>query len=401
MLGPLFDDDDQPMLPADLKPIGVISFSDELRPEAKETLAGFMQAGIKPKIISGDNPHTVAALAKQAGLPSDIQVISGPELSGMDDLQIAQAVEETTVFGRITPEQKEMLVNTLRDSGAYVAMIGDGVNDVLSLKRADIGISMQSGSAATRGVADIILLNDSFAALPAAFMEGQRIINGMEDIIRLFLTRAFYAALIILGSAVIAEAQLFPFIPKHASLLTLVTVGLPTFALAAWARPGVPKHNLFKSITHFCIPAALTLAVAALAVYAIYLMNYYYLPENLTIAEEHMAINTARSALTTVIIFMGLLLITFVEPPIHFLVGGDQFSGDWRPTITAVVMFVAYAMILLVEPLREFFELALLQVSDYAFLLMVALLWAVIVRVIWRNSLFERFLGLLPQRFEL
>ena len=395
----LHNEEDFVTLPPDLVPFGLVSFSDELRPEAKETLAGFMQAQINLKIISGDNPHTVAALAKQAGLPKDIQVVSGTELAKMDEFAIEQIVDEATVFGRITPEQKELLVDTLRAKGQYVAMIGDGVNDVLSLKKAQIGISMQSGSAATRGVADIVLLNDSFAALPAAFMEGQRIINGMEDIIRLFLTRAFYAALIIIGAGIIAEAQLFPFIPKHASLVTLITVGLPTFALAAWARSGTPKHNLFRTILHFILPAALTIAIASLAIYSIYLMNYYYLPEDLSLAQEQLGINIARSAMTTGLIFMGLLLIPFVEPPTHFWAGGDEYSGDQRPTYVAMGMFIVYGVILLVEPFRTFFELELLQWRDYLFIGTISIVWGIVVRFIWRTSLFERFLGLDPKRF--
>jgi cation-transporting ATPase E len=387
----LHDDDNQPVLPSDLKPLGVMSFSDELRPEAKRTLEGFIEAGIRLKIISGDNPHTVASLAKQAGLSTDIKVISGVQLSGMDETRFNEAAEEATIFGRITPEQKERLVSALRSQGHYVAMIGDGVNDVLSLKKAQIGVAMESGSAATRGVADIVLLNDSFAALPAAFMEGQRILNGMQNIIHLFLTRAFYAAIIILGTAVIVEANLFPFIPKHASLITLVTVGFPTFALAAWARPGIPNHNLTRSMIHFILPAALTLAAVALAVYTFYL-SVYYLPSQ-TIAEEIKGVAISRTALTTSLVFMGLLLIPFVEPPTKSWVGGDDYSGDWRPTILAIIMLIIYLMIIFVDSFREFWELERLDLTDYLFLTSVAVLWGIIIRYIWRNDLFERFLN--------
>ena len=393
-VGSLHDAEDQPCLPNDLSPLGLLCFADELRAEAKETLEGFREAGIDLKIISGDNPHTVAALAKQAGFPSDIRVISGTEIDKLDKGSLVEAVENTTVFGRITPEQKELLVDTLKQQGKYVAMIGDGVNDVLSLKKAQIGIAMQSGSAATRGVADIVLLEDSFRALPAAFMEGQRILNGMQDIIRLFLTRAFYAAMIILGAAVIAEAQLFPFIPKHASLLTLIAVGFPTFALAAWARPGVPNHNLMHSIVHFVFPAALLLSAAALLIYAVFLMNYYYTPASLTPAQEALAVNISRTALTTGIIFMGLLLILFVEPPIRALAGGDDYSGDWRPTIMAFAMLIIYFVIIAVKPLREFFELEPLALLEYLFIGTVSVIWAVIMGVVWRLALFERFLGI-------
>ncbi|PJF23414.1 MAG: haloacid dehalogenase [Phototrophicales bacterium] len=392
--GQLYDANEQPKPPDDLQPLGLLCFSDELRPEVRETLEGFRQAGISLKVISGDDPHTVAALAKQAGFPPDIQVISGTELDRLDQSAWVDAAARITVFGRITPEQKERLVETFKQQGKYVAMIGDGVNDVLSLKKAHIGIAMQSGSAATRGVADIVLLDDSFRALPAAFMEGQRILNGMQDIIRLFLTRAFYAAMIIIGAAVIAEAQLFPFIPKHASLLTLLAVGFPTFALAAWAKPGVPRHNLTYSIVHFVLPAALLLSGAALLIYAVFLMNYYYIPELLTPAQEALGVSISRTALTTGVIFMGLLLIPFVEPPTQAWTGGDEYSGDWRPTIMAVCMLVIYFMIVAIEPLRVFFELERLAFLEYLFIGCVAIIWAILMRMMWRLALFERFLGI-------
>ncbi|HQY29920.1 MAG TPA: HAD-IC family P-type ATPase, partial [Thermomicrobiales bacterium] len=138
----LHDDRDEVCLPADLRPIAWIAFSDELRPQSRETLEGFQQAGITLKIISGDNADTVAALAKQAGLDPNASLISGPELAGLDDAAFAQAAEEHTVFGRIAPDQKERIIGSLRDRGHYVAMTGDGVNDVLSLKRANLGIAM-------------------------------------------------------------------------------------------------------------------------------------------------------------------------------------------------------------------------------------------------------------------
>ena len=156
-----------------------------LRADAAATLQSFIKIGVQPKIISGDNPETVAALAKQAGLGDDIQVISGLDSTSWMKRHSTRRTLETTVFGRITPQQKEHLVKSLRKQGNYVAMTGDGVNDVLSLKQANLGIAMESGSQATRNVADIVLLGDKFSALPFALTEGKRIINGMEDIVKL------------------------------------------------------------------------------------------------------------------------------------------------------------------------------------------------------------------------
>lgn len=412
---PLHDSLGQPQLPPGLIPLGIISFSDELRPEADKTLKGFAEAGIRLKIISGDNPHTVAALARQAGLTGDIRVISGPELDEMDEIELSKAAEETTVFGRITPQQKEKLVETLRARGYYVAMIGDGVNDVLSLKKAHIGIAMQSGSQATRGVADIVLLNDSFAALPPAFREGQRIVSGMQDIMRLFLTRASYMALIIIGAAVIGLG--FPFTPIHSSVLSLLTVGIPTLALAAWARPAQRKAGLIRSVGHFVLPAAMTLALFGLSVYMLYytvllngglgvssfssaqdlieLETVRGLPMREIFAQaEQSALVVSRTVLTSLLMFGGLLLVVFVEPPVRFFTGGDELSGDWKPTILAALLALVYVAILLVPGLRRFFDLAPLGLRDAAIIGAALLLWAFLLRLVWRARLFERFLRL-------
>jgi cation-transporting ATPase E len=248
-----------------------VSLRDELRPEAGKTLADFSEAGIQLKIISGDHPQTVTALARQAGIGSKIKVASGEELTGLDAAELAQVTEETTVFGRITPQQKAQLVQALRNRGHYVAMIGDGVNDVLALKQANLGIAMQSGSSASRGVADIVLLQNSFASLPQVFQEGQRIRNGMRAILQLFLTRIAYATILVLATMVIDG---FPFAPKQNALLTFLTEGVPTVALAAWARPGLlRRHDLLHSLLHFVLPAALTISLAGLGVYMVALIT--------------------------------------------------------------------------------------------------------------------------------
>lgn len=401
----LRDDKGNPTLPRNLTPMAVLGFTDELRPKCKETLDGFSSSGIRLKIISGDNPETVAALARQAGvagLDVDEGLVSGLDLDAMDDPTFAQAANRATVFGRITPQQKERLVESLRNDGHYVAMIGDGVNDVLSLKKANLGISMQSGSQATRAVADIVLLNDSFAALPAAFQEGQRIRNGMEDVMKLFLTRVFAVALVL--TSVTAVQAGFPFTPKQVGILSTLTVGIPAFALAAWARVGVTvRGGLIRSLLHFIIPAATTMAILALAVYI-----YYYngakndivietQRSSLDLSEPSSATPTAttlaRDAATTVLILCGLLIIVFAEPPTTFWTGGDVLSGDRRPTLLALGMLAAYVVILAIDPLREFFGLHLLGFWDYVGIFALVCAWAMALRFIWRERLLDRFLG--------
>lgn len=239
-LAPLQAAGEKPVLPSGLLPLGAVSLRDELRHNVEQVLADFAQVGVQMKILSGDHPQTVAALARQVGIDGTEHVVSGSELEQMDEGQLLQVVEDTTIFGRITPQQKERLVQVLRKRHYHVAMIGDGVNDLLALKQADLGVAMESGSQATRGTADLVLLNDSFAALPTAFEEGQRIRNGMESVLKLFLTRVLYLVLLLLT---IPMLEAFPFAPKQKALITFETLSIMAVALAVWAHPGPPWRS--------------------------------------------------------------------------------------------------------------------------------------------------------------
>lgn len=409
----LYNADNEIELPQ-LTLLGVVSFSDELRPHLRETLAQFSEGGITLKIISGDNPQTVAALAKQAGFPRDLNYISGTDLRDMTDSEFAQAAVENTVFGRITPDQKERLVEALKQQGQYVAMIGDGVNDVLSLKKANLGIAMESGTSATRAVADMILLKDSFSALPPAFTEGQRIVNGMKDIMRLFLVRVLYSALLIIANGVIGLG--FPFVPKQNTLLVFLSVGIPTIGLAAWARPGpLPRRGMLREIANFVVPAAGSIFVFGLLVYFVAFFGGVVEVFNVNVTRDEIArfqdfanIDygfrntdqyivevahlTAQTALTGFTCFAGLLLVVFVEPPIQFFVGGDEYSGDIRPTLLAGLMFIIYVIVLVVPPFRIFFEMIELPFLAYVAIGGVTLIWMLVLRIMWRQRWLERFL---------
>lgn len=372
---PMHDDGEKPALPANLVPLGLISLSDELRPDADSTLKNFAEAGIQLKIISGDNPHTVAALARQAGFDTSSGVVSGLELEKMEDKTFAETARKVSVFGRITPDQKENLVKALKNQGFYVAMIGDGVNDVLSLKQAHIGISMQSGSAATRNAADIVLLNDSFAALPGVFVEGQKILNGMQDTMRLLLSRTFFVVLLV--TAVTLIGKTFPFLPRHDALISFINAGLPPIFLAAWARPGTPEKNMLKKAAHFVIPAAVMLAVIGVGVYLYALEN----TQNL---------ETARTALVTVTVFCGMFLILFVKPPIPFFAVTDPLSADKRPVGMVILLVAAYFALMLVNGLNDFFELVPLEVYEYAALAALSAIWMLILRLLLSLNPVER-----------
>lgn len=378
----LYNAQKAPHLPTRLVPLGLLSLRDELRPQAQATLHAFTAAGVQIKIISGDNTETVAALARQTGLGGDLKLVSGLDLAGMNAAQFAQAAVEGVVFGRISPQQKAQLVRVLKQKGHYIAMIGDGVNDVLSLKEAQLAIAMQSGSQVTRAVSDIVLLNDSFAALPNAVLEGQRIIHGMQDVMRLVLAHTYYIMLFIISSAIMGVA--FPTTPKLRSILTLLTVGIPTVVIAGWARAGQPTTSIVRPVIRFVLPAGSTVAVVGMAIYVCYLRMTN-------------DVGLAQSGLTTAAMFCGFVLIVFVEPPTPGWVAGDDLSGDWRPTILAVGLLSLYFLLLLVPALRDFFGLRPLPLPDVALIGLAVGAWAVTLRVMWRHRVFERLLGRQPR----
>ena len=396
----LEDRGDQSRLPDGMAALGLIALSDELRPEAAETLASFIAAGVAPKIISGDNPETVAALAVQAGLGPEIKLISGPELARMDGAGFAQAAEDTTVFGRITPQQKEQLVDILRGRGHYVAMIGDGVNDVLSLKKANLAIAMHSGSQAARGVADIVLVNDSFAALAPAVLEGQRILNGMQDILKLFLARIGTVALVIVSALVVGT---FPLAVRNSSVITLLTVGIPSIFLALWARPGVrSRTTLSRDLRRFVLPAAAFSSLIGLGVFygtielRLWSLGLLGGSPNAAVLERatRESVPFAQTALSAFLVFCGLLLVILVKPPTRWWVGGEELSGDRKPALLAVGLMLAFLVISVTPPLRTLAALSPLEPRYLPLIVAALVAWLFLVRSFWRGQLIERFLGM-------
>jgi cation-transporting ATPase E len=392
----LYTPDGQARLPERLQPLGLIALEDELRPGARETLREFAVAGVKLKLISGDHPAAAYAIARQVGLASEQPPMSGSELAELDTAELQRVVSSADVFGRIGPRQKHAIIQALRDQGHYVAMVGDGVNDVLALKQANLAIALQSGTQAARSVADLVLLEDSFEALPRVVLEGQRIVRGLLDILRLFLVRVLYTALLIVFVGVVQAG--FPLGPRHNALLALLTVGIPTLALAAWARPErLPTGGMLRWLAHFVAPAAWSMALLGFVVYMAYFLParaaaLHFAP-GLEQADALAAARTlAQTALTTISIMCGLALVVFAEPPSPFWTGGAPLSRDPRPTLLAVGLLAVYAAIILVAPLRNLFDLAPLRASDLACLSAAAVAWAAALRWAWRSRLVERLL---------
>ncbi|MBO0730383.1 MAG: HAD-IC family P-type ATPase, partial [Acidimicrobiaceae bacterium] len=237
-----------------------------LRPDAADTLAYFAAQGVTVRVVSGDSAATVSAVAAQVGLPRAAEPVDAR--SWPDDPEALDTlIASHTVFGRVTPEQKRAMVDSLRRQGHVIAMTGDGVNDTLALKDADLGIAMGSGSPVTRGVAQLVLLNDQFETLPSVVAEGRQVLHNIERVSSLFLVKNTYSLII---SVVVAIAGWpYPFLPRHLSLISAVAIGIPGFFLALSPseerfRPGFLRRTLRFSVTAGTITSAAVLSTYAI-----------------------------------------------------------------------------------------------------------------------------------------
>ncbi len=264
-----------PTLPSDLAPAALVTLTEQVRPDAKETLAYFREQDVAIKVISGDNPVTVGAVARAVGLevgePVDARTL--PE----DPEQLREILSHTTVFGRVTPEQKRAFVHALQADGHVVAMTGDGVNDALALKDADIGVAMGNGAQATKAVAELVLLDGRFSHMPTVLAEGRRVIGNVERVANLFVAKNAMSLVAILAAAIMTVP--FPFLPRHLTLVSAVTIGIPAFFLALGPNKRRYLPGFLGRILRFAVPSG---AVAGVAVIVSYLLagSHYGVPRD-------------------------------------------------------------------------------------------------------------------------
>jgi cation-transporting P-type ATPase E len=252
----------------DITPTALVLFEDVVRADAPATLKFFADQGVTLKVISGDNDATVSAVARRAGLENWDKNINATTLPADESSdEFADAVDRSSVFGRVTPQQKRAMVRALQARGHTVAMTGDGVNDVLALKDADCGVAMASGSEATRGVAQLVLLDSNFAALPAVVAEGRRVINNIERVASLFLAKTTYSVVLSVLTGVFALA--YPLRPIHLSILSWFTIGLPAFFLALEPNANLVHTGFLRRVLGKAVPAGLVIAAATMGVFAI------------------------------------------------------------------------------------------------------------------------------------
>ena len=361
--GPLHDDDGNPVI-HDLVPVSVISIRDEVRPDCRDTIQVFLDNGMDLKVISGDDPVTVDSLFTIADIPGERRIISGPELDAMDPETFERTVLETNIFGRMRPENKQAVIETLKKNGRYVAMIGDGVNDVKSLKTAQVGVALESGSGAARGVADMVLVKDNFSALPKALVEGRRTVSGMRDILKIYLTRNLVLALLFI--AIYIFVGYLPMLPIQNTYYAFVSVTIMAFFMTLFAKPDNNKELILPDVLRFCVPSAIMIAAFGLAVYG----GFWWLQDQgmLNIDWAYMAsihgtdieglldfyswgteVNTseivARSAMLFFITTAGILQMLLVSPRYRFLSPDERTNKSLIPIILVVFVFlVIYAM---------------------------------------------------------
>lgn len=286
-------------LPPDLTVVAVVELHEQVRPEVTATLSYFAEHDVTVRVISGDSPATVRSLAKRVGLPEADRAVDARELAS-DGSGFVDAVEENRVFGRVTPDQKRDMVRALHDRGHTVAMTGDGVNDVLALKEADLGVAMGSGSAITRGVAQLVILDDDFDVLPSVVAEGRRVLANIELVASLFLVKNIYS--LVLSVAVSITGWPYPFLPRHLTLISAVGIGIPGFFLALAPNDRKFKKAFLLRVLAFSVLAGVLTAVAVLLTYA-------------GAREEGLSGDASRTSAIIVTIVVSLWVLGIVSRP--------------------------------------------------------------------------------------
>ncbi|CAJ1494341.1 cation-translocating P-type ATPase [[Mycobacterium] kokjensenii] len=302
---------DDPQAPGRVTPAALVVLEQTLRPDARGALEYFAAQGVSVKVISGDNAVSVGAVAADLGLPGD--AVDARELPAEPEA-LAGALERHTVFGRVRPDQKRAMVHALQARDHTVAMTGDGVNDVLALKDADIGVAMGSGSSAARSVAQIVLLDNRFATLPYVVGEGRRVIGNIERVAHLFLTKTVYSVLLALlvGTVGLASALfgteplLYPFQPIHVTIAAWFTIGIPAFILSLAPNNEQAHSGFVRRVMSGALPAGVVVGVAT---FSSYLVAYRG-----SAATPVQQIQASTSALITLLITAGWVLAVVARP---------------------------------------------------------------------------------------
>jgi cation-transporting P-type ATPase E len=360
-------DDDN--LPDHVEPIALVALAERIRPDAESTLSYFASQNVSVRVISGDHPVTVGAIARRLGLPGAEHPIDARELPDPGDpggaARLADAIGESTVIGRVAPHQKQAIVAALQRRGHVVAMTGDGVNDVLALKNCDVGIAMGSGTPASRGVARLVLLDDKFATLPAVVAEGRRLIGNVDRVSRLFLTKACYVLLIAL--AITAAAAPFPFYPRHLTVISTLSIGVPAFFLALAPNADRVAPGFLGRALRFAIPAGLVIATAAVLSFLI-------------VRDLGYGLGPARTGATVVATCLSLAVLAALARPLMSWRGAMVLALAAGFAALFAWPWLRHQLALAVLPAEVLWLCLALAAAGFGLLLV---LWPVVARVSW------------------
>ncbi|WP_235534396.1 HAD-IC family P-type ATPase [Oerskovia sp. Root22] len=319
-------------LPEDLVPALLAVLGERIRPDAAQTLEYFRRQAVRAKVISGDNPDTVAAIATKVALHGEGERVEGFDARRLPDdpAELAEVVDAHDVYGRVTPEQKRAIVHALQSRGHVVGMTGDGVNDALALKDADLGIAMGNGAPATKAVARVVLVDGQFATLPGVLGQGRRVMANMERVASLFLAKTTYAA--ILAVAVVLLVWPYPFLPRHMTIAGSLTIGIPAFFLALPPNNRRYVAGFLRRVLSFAVPAGVVIG-------AVILLVYGYL-------RPLVGTGDARSASTLVLIGVSLWVVGIQARPLN----------GWKLLLIAALAACA-ALAVAIPWVRDFFAL--------------------------------------------
>ncbi len=312
---------------------GLVFLAEQLRPEARSTVDWFRAAGVELKVLSGDRVETVASIARDAGIEgSAVDATSLPD----DSEDLRRVVDANAVLGRISPQDKKRVVEILRDEGRYVAMVGDGVNDVPALKAARLAIAQGSGTQMARTVADVVLVRDDFASVPPMVEEGRKVLRNVQRVAKLFVTKSAFAAFLVLSVGLTRTA--YPLLPRQLTLAASLTIGIPGFFLALAPSTGrYSSAGFLRELARFAVPAG---TAAGLGVVSSYLFALNVLD---------LQVREARTVAVTVVVLVGLYLILALE-------ASGRVRGAAVTTL-CVLLLAVYVVVLLVPFARDFFLL--------------------------------------------
>jgi cation-transporting ATPase E len=283
-------------LPTGVKAVSLILIEDNIRRDAIYTINFFKENNVDLKVISGDNAVTVSHIAERAGIRDADKYIS---LEGLTDKQVREAAPKYNVFGRVSPEQKQLLIESLKESGRTVGMVGDGVNDILALKEADASIAMASGSEATRNVSHLVLLDSSFSSMPKVVSEGRRVINNVQNVATIFLTKTIFSMLLTL--IVLALNVTYPLTPSQLFIIDFLAIGIPSFFISLQPNNKLVKGTFLKNVLKSATPGAF-----AMVAQVVLIITYLDYKLNLSILEQNALVVITASFTAMVVLYRTL-----------------------------------------------------------------------------------------------